>query len=259
MRFPTSGLEKRCISGRKIMEKTWKNIIMNIISGFQINFLIEFDYLIDMLGSPLFGICNWRWKLSHTPRVWSTAPSFVVLIKVVVVLFEDVKTQTKSNKNITVTELLQEYIIDDLRRFWIVLDGLQPVGIHFFFKWQGQGVSFRSQEVMGQLGWQWTRWVTWWHGIHQPGFPGQMNQSDMIFRVTNMVGWKITMILIWCSQLEIGIFLGDSSNLLQWFPHLGFPAAELRISGPHPRYLNWRQGNGYFLVALLQLFLGDLL
>ena len=41
---------------------------MNIISGFQINFLIEFDYLIDM-GSPLFGICNWRWKLSHTPRV----------------------------------------------------------------------------------------------------------------------------------------------------------------------------------------------
>jgi hypothetical protein len=80
-------------------------------------------------------------------------------------------------------------------------------------------VSFRSQEVMGQLGWQWTRWVTWWHGIHQPGFPGQMNQSDMIFWVTNMVGWKITMILIWCSQLETSIFLGDSSNLLQWFPH----------------------------------------
>ena len=151
MRFPTSGLEKRCISGRKIMEKTWKNIIMNIISGFQINFLIEFDYLIDMLGSPLFGICNWRWKLSHTPRVWSTAPSFVVLIKVVVVLFEDVKTQTKSNKNITVTELLQEYIIDDLRRFWIVLDGLQPVGIHFFSNGRGRVCPFALRKWWGNL------------------------------------------------------------------------------------------------------------
>ena len=121
-----------------------------------------------------------------------------------------------------------------------------------FFKWQGQGVSFRSQEVMGQLGWQWTRWVTWWHGIHQPGFPGQMNQSDMIFRVINMVGWKITMILIWCSQLETGIFLGDSSNLLQWFPHFsaGISCSWAQDQWSAPKVLELKAREWLFLGGL---------